>query len=80
MTKAELSQAVAIAKSNADLAGVDTSHMVGYGLNSFEPVHVTLDMVASMIRYQCIMFNGDIDGNELNELADAGRRKFIVIG
>ena len=80
MTKAELSQAVAIAKSDKDLTGVDTDHMVGYGLSCFEPVHVTLDMVASMIRYQCIMFNGDIDGNELNELADAGRRKFIVIG
>jgi hypothetical protein len=81
MTKTEFAQAFAIAKdSSRDLSNVDTGHMFGYGMYDFVPVHVTLEQVAKEIRWHALQFNGEWNGQALNEVAKCGRRNFIVLG
>lgn len=59
---------------------VALDRFVGFGLRDFEPVHCTLDAVADLIRYQAQYFNGGWDHEELNNIAQVARRKFVVIG
>ena len=59
---------------------VDISVFDGFGLENFKPVVVTLRQLAALIRWQCFCFNGDIDSDNLNEIARVGRRKFTVVG
>lgn len=81
MTKNQFDAAFNIAKNvSIDLTNVDSSHMFGYGLPNFNPVHVTLEQVAKEIRHHALQFNGEWDGEALNEVANLGRRNFIVLG
>lgn len=81
MTKNEFNAAFNIAKNfSVDLTNVDSSHMFGYGLPDFEPVHVTLEQVAKEIRWAALQFNGQWNGEALDEVAKLGRRNFIVLG
>lgn len=59
---------------------VDTSIFDGFGLPDFEPVYCTLEQVAALIRWQCFRMNGSIDGDNLAEIAHAGKKRFIVVG
>lgn len=59
---------------------VDTSIFDGFGLHDFQPVTCTIPQVAALIRWQCFQMNGNIDANALQEIANAGRKKFTVIG
>jgi hypothetical protein len=87
MNKAELTAAVNLAKDKSqrfvDDRGkeiVDTSIFDGFALYGFQPVTCTLRQLAALVRWQCVMMNGEIDAEKLNELADAGRHKFTVVG
>lgn len=81
MTKNEFAAAFKIAKDlSIDLSNVDDSQLYGYGLPGFKPVHVTLEMVAREIRWHALQLNGEWNGEALNEVANLGRRKFIVVG
>lgn len=50
----------------------------GFGLSSFQPVSVTLEDVAALIRYQCLQFNGEFSADALAEIQAAGRHKFVI--
>ena len=81
MTRDELKQATAIAMDrNTDLSNVDDSLFLGFGLPSFKPVNVTLRQVAKLIRWQAVMLNDEIDAQMYDEVAQVGRRKFVVCG
>ncbi|MCK9369892.1 hypothetical protein M0R04_08310 [Candidatus Dojkabacteria bacterium] len=80
MNKQELTQAVTMAKDRTVKEPTDISIFGGFGLKDFEPVYVTLDKVAALINWQCLQFNGEYDAEALNEIAIAGRKKFIIIG
>ena len=81
MTLQQFQQAFDIAKNfNRDLSNVDDSILFGYGLPDFKPVHTTLEAVAKTIRWQALQFNGQWDAEALNEVAEAGRRNFLVLG
>lgn len=82
MNKAELKEAVAIAQSDADLSveGQQASIFDGFALPDFKPVTVTLRQVAELIRWQAIELNGQIDAEALNEVANCGRKRFLVVG
>ena len=81
MTLNQFQQAFAIAKDfNRDLSNVDDSILYGYGLASFKPVHTTLEAVAKTIRWQALMMNGEWDAEALNEVAENGRKNFLVLG
>lgn len=80
MTKNQLNRAMEMAKSDADLSNVDTGIFHGFGLMSFKPVWCTIDQIAALIRWQVIQFNGGTDSEALQELANVGRKKFLVLG
>jgi len=79
MNKKEFCEAVAIAKSDADLTKEDTNMFLGFGLVDFEPVTVTLKQVAHLIRWQAQYMNGQWDEYALNEVRTYGRRRFVII-
>lgn len=79
MTKEQFSAALAIARSDRDLSTVDDSILYGCGLSDFQPVTVTIEPVAKMLRWQCLQFNGEIDQNELNNMKSIFRRKVFVV-
>jgi hypothetical protein len=79
MTAAEFKNAAEIAKSNADLSGIDTEILFGYGLPEFVPVAATVETVAAVIRWDCLMLNGEFDSLALDNLHRIFRRKVTVI-
>jgi len=80
MVKSELNAALVIAKSDQSLLDVDHSPLFGLYLATFERVETTINVVARLLREQCVMLNGEIDTVELAQFADAARRKIVVIG
>ena len=81
MTKAELQDAMKLMQSRRsepfDHDALDLLN--GCALPGFKPVTCTRYHVAELIRWQCLQFDGEVDGEALNEIAEAGRRKFIVV-
>ena len=80
MTMQQLSQAVAIARSGKSLDIESMGIFDGFGLPDFKPVVCTLDALAMLIRWQCVQFNGELDHEALNEIAERGRHRFHVVG
>jgi hypothetical protein len=78
MTHKQLSEAVAVARSDADLNIEDLSIFDGYGLPDFQPVTCTIEALAILIRWDCMWFNGQIDQEALNQIAKLGRHRFHV--
>lgn len=79
MTRNELSAALKIARSEADLSKVDTSILFGYGLKNFGPVVATIETVAAVIRWDCVALNGEIDSEALDNLHSNFRRKVSIV-
>lgn len=79
MTRREFSQALTMAKSSQDLSVVDDSVLYGCGLPDFQPVVCTLEMVAKLLRWQCIMFNGEVDSQELENCSKICARKVFLV-
>jgi len=80
VNKAQLDQAMDIARSDRDLSNFDDELLHGYGLASFKPVSVCLEAVARMIRWQCIYINGGIDADALDQLVRVFRHHVTIIG
>ncbi len=88
MTKTELSRAVMLAQSDADLPtflGPGSSESLnrtfeGFSLPGFQAVDVTIVAVAALVRHECVMMNGDLDHDALQEVASVGRHKFNIVG
>lgn len=88
MTRNELSLALAMAQSDMELPtflGENGSQRLidlfeGFGLSDYQPVHITIRDLAALVRYECTMFNGEIDNVALADIAETGKTKFIVIG
>lgn len=79
MTKQQLSDALAIAQTKESLSNEDISHFDGFGLPDFQPITCTLRQLARLVRWQCVRFNGSIDADNLNEIANCGRHRFNVV-
>ena len=80
MTLAQFQKAFAIAKDTSiDLSNVDDSILFGCGLPRFKPVHTTLEAVAKLIRWQAMQFNGQWNAEALNEVAELGRKNFLIL-
>ena len=76
MNKNELNQALTLAKSTETLTNVDISIFNGFALPGFAPVNVTIPQVASLIRWQAIQLDGEIDAQAFDEIASQGRMRF----
>jgi hypothetical protein len=78
MTRQQLQRAFQIAKQrNSKYDSLDWA--VGFGLSDYEPMHITVEMLANLISYQCACLDGSWDQAALNEIAEHGKRKFVVI-
>lgn len=79
MTKNELAQAMDMVRKHESSGFDDIGIFDGFGLSDFKPVTVTTAMVAQLIRWQALRFDGSIDVDALQEIANCGRHKFIVV-
>ncbi len=82
MTTKQLAQAVELAvDSNLSLQSEwDQLHIFdGFGLFNFKQVTVTLKQLAALVRWQCLYLPGGIDAEALDEIAKAGKTKFMVL-
>ena len=79
MKATDLETALAIARSDAPLNIADLSLFDGFGLPGFCPVTCTVEALAMLIRWQCVCFDGSIDGEALQEIATLGRHRFTVL-
>ena len=81
MTKREFAKAFEIAKNGKPLSEDGQEILMGCGLLDFKPVHVTYEMVAKLIRWQCqYMFGDGWDMEELDNIGYIAKKKFIIIG
>lgn len=79
MTKEQFAEAFKIARSDEDLSQVDDSILHGCGLPEFQPVTVTINCFAKLLRYQITQLNGGVDEIELNNMRWIARRKIQVV-
>ena len=79
MTNEQFQRAFEIAKTGDDLHHADPQPFDGFALPDFEPVVVTFDQVARLIRWQAAQFNGGWDSEALTEIRNIGRHKFTVV-
>lgn len=80
MTKAELAQAVEVARKGDGL-DVDDSCLYGLYLPDFQsPVHTTIPVVARALRWQTFQLNGKIDTDALAEFGAFARTRIRIIG
>jgi len=75
----DLDRALAIARSDARLNLADLALFDGFALPDFRPVTCTVEALAMLIRWQCVCFDGSIDGAALQEIATVGRYRFTVL-
>ena len=80
MTKDDLSEALALARSDAVLPGPDELDIFNdYGLPGFQPIVCTVELLAALLRWEVVTFAGGIDHEALNELSRLGRHRFRVL-
>jgi len=79
MKTQDLNKALAIARSDVPLNLADLSLFDGFALPSFRPVTCTVEALAMLVRWQCLCFDGSIDGEGLQEIATFGRHRFTVL-
>ena len=80
MKVAEFQAAVIIAKADVTIDPVKHSidEFYGCGIKGFEPIVVTLEQVAMMVRWQAACLDGSWDENEIENCKCIAKRKFIL--
>lgn len=83
MTKKEFEQAWLLANDHENVGSGYIEGNIGifngFGLPDFKPVNCTIKQVAQLINWQCKMFNGQYDMQELDNIKYFGRVKFIIL-
>lgn len=79
MTRQQFSDALVLAKSKMEFDLVDDSSLHGCGLPGFKPVVVTLEMVAKLLRWQCLQLNGQWDSEALQDCREISKKRFLVV-
>lgn len=51
----------------------------GFALPDFQPVTCRIMDVVALIIWQCAQFNGGWDMAALNEIREAGRKRFLIV-
>lgn len=81
MKKAEIAEALELARSEKSLAHVDDSVLAGLYTPQFKaPVSTTIPVVARTMRDLVCQFNGGIDAEALAEFSSVARRKILIVG
>jgi hypothetical protein len=80
MTKDQLNMAFAMAKDEAFVSDYKTlAWSLGFGLSDYQPTTISVEALATLIRYQCSCLNGSWDMIALDEIARVGKDKFLVL-
>ena len=79
MKTADLDTALGIARSDRPLTVADLAIFDGYGLPDFQPITCTVEALAMLVRWECLCFDGSVDGAALQGIADRGRHRFTVL-
>ena len=79
MKASDLDSALALARSDAPLSVTDLALFDGFALPDFGQVTCTVEALAMLVRWQCVCFDGSIDGAALQEIATVGRHRFTVL-
>lgn len=80
MTTEQFRQARLLAGNDTAMGSFrDLGIFDGFALPGFGPVYVTLDNVAKLIQWQCMCFDGSLDLDALQVIANFGKRRFIII-
>jgi hypothetical protein len=82
MTAEQFRIAFTIAKADVTIDSVKHTLIPfdGFGMLDFEPVSVTIEQVASLMRYQAQMINGAWDQEELESIKFYGKKRFLIKG
>ena len=77
---ADIHAAKVIAQADVEISNDShpTEHMFGCGLEGFEPVVVSLEALASFLRYQCAQFDGGWDQEEYDNMVWVAKRRFLI--
>ena len=78
MTKNEFKAAVKLAKSGP-IQGANMDILTGFALPDFQPVAVSLETVAEVLRWQCLTFAGHWDDAAMDEVY-CFKNRFIIVG
>jgi hypothetical protein len=80
MTKRQFALALEMAMSAEDLPSANESDLFdGFALPGFPVTVCTIKQMASLVRWQCVQFNGELDMENFQEIW-ANRRKFLIVG
>ena len=80
MDKKQLTRAMVLARTATDQYDWTTlERFSGCALPDFQPIYCTLWEVSRHIRYQAMTLSGVFDMNEIHEIANIGRKKFMII-
>ena len=80
MNTVQFNKAFELAKAKVELLDVDFGRFDGFALQEFEPVICTIKQVAALMRYQAKYLNGNWDMEEISDIREIGRTKFMVVG
>ena len=89
MNTVQFNQAFELAKAKVELPeyrpadfGLDVDYGLfdGYAYPDFDPVTCTIKQVAALMRWQARYLNGNWDMEEINDIREVGRAKFMVVG
>ena len=80
MTAEQFRNAIVLAKADVTIDPIihHLDDFLGYGLEGFEPITVTLEQVARCIIYQAGYMGGGWDEEEIENIKYFSRRKFII--
>jgi hypothetical protein len=67
MTKAEIKEVVDDLRKHKTYPGVDTTPIHGLGLSDFpKGKYIRREVISNFLNWQCMLFNGNIDEEELD--------------
>ena len=80
MTKADIIQVVDDLRNGKTYPGVDTSPLFGLALSDFpKGKFVRKEVISNMLNWQCMLLNGNIDENELDDCIVWLKQKKVVM-
>lgn len=78
MKRSDLDRALIFAKSDISLDYSNLHLFNGFALKGFKQVVATVKDLAALIRWQALMFNGEVDNESLTEIWNH-RHRFIIV-
>jgi hypothetical protein len=80
MTKADIKEVVDDLRNGKTYSGVDTSPLFGLALDDFpKGKYVRKEVISNLLNWQCMLLNGEIDEEELDNTLTWLKEKRVVM-